>query len=849
MTRIKEHARLLTGYTTLADGEAFEWAKAKGGKFTRHAWHDLMDLVTQVEQAVTNGFDTYVGLAVRRCPKGGAVGRCGCRTPFDRGHVARMLAAAADLDVKAPPRGFPSKTIARDALKTARLLASFVVDSGGGIQPYWLYEEPVTDLAAFTAGQRGIAKHFGSDPIVDPCRVMRLAGTYNFKSEAPRPTDIIAIGFSPDGEDQAQWDPRDTYLEIQRHTLSAVLEAFPHETAHEEEGDDDQAGEADDEGDVAAIRARLSSSALHLLDTPGNLGRYPSDSEADMACVSTLVRSGLHDGEVWCVLRPSARYRARVNRKGRRHAEALFGAEIRKVQEKHRERRRSDTPDAAEYVGGDDEPAAVEVTINTGEQDRETTETWTALCLANRPPKLFVYGDVPARIVTGDQGEPAIEPLNVDRLTYHLGKMVRLVQAVKNAVLPVWAPQKLVRNMLATPIMPLPALRRVTTAPIVATDGTIQTTPGYSEATRTYFQPAIGLHVPEVAPTPTDAELQRAKALLMDDLLGDFFFVADADRQHALGLLLLPFVRDLIEGPTPLHLIEKPTPGSGGTLLATVTALPAVGAIAGITEGKDEDEWRKRTTAHLLESPAIFLIDNVRLPLDSAALASAITCTLWRDRILGVSREAKIPVSCAWVATGNNPTLSDEIARRSVRIRLNPKVDQPWMLTGYKHGDLRGWAREHRGELVWAALTLARSWIVAGRPPGDRPLGMFEGWAATIGGVLQHHGYSAFLENAMDFYATADSEGAVWRAFVEAWWAHHRDTRIFASSLLDLAAEAGLDLGDGDFNRQARRLGTLLRYRRDRIIAACTITVAAPLHGKVQWRLVRPPLGAHGGVV
>ena len=37
--------------------------------------------------------------------------------------------------------------------------------------------------------------------------------------------------------------------------------------------------------------------------------------------------------------------------------------------------------------------------------------------------------------------------------------------------------------------------------------------------------------------------------------------------------MLLPFVRELIDGPTPLHLIEKPTPGTGGTLLATVAAL------------------------------------------------------------------------------------------------------------------------------------------------------------------------------------------------------------------------------------------------------------------------------------
>ncbi len=37
----------------------------------------------------------------------------------------------------------------------------------------------------------------------------------------------------------------------------------------------------------------------------------------------------------------------------------------------------------------------------------------------------------------------------------------------------------------------------------------------------------------------------------------------EADRAHALALLLLPYARDLIDGPTPNHLAESPEPGSG----------------------------------------------------------------------------------------------------------------------------------------------------------------------------------------------------------------------------------------------------------------------------------------------
>ena len=177
------------------------------------------------------------------------------------------------------------------------------------------------------------------------------------------------------------------------------------------------------------------------------------------------------------------------------------------------------------------------------------------------------------------------------------------------------------------------------------------------------------------------------------------------------------------------------------------------------------------------------------------------------------------------------------MARRTVRIRLDANVDQPWQRVAFHHSDLRGWAQEHRGDLVWAALTLARSWIVADRPAGERTLGMFESWANVIGGILKHHGYTNFLANASEFYETADGEGACWRAFVESWWDRHGDESVFASALVEIASEAGIDLGEGAFNSQCERLGKLLRGRRDRIIANYKLTADDRLlHGKPDGR-------------
>ncbi|QZP07788.1 AAA family ATPase [Caenibius sp. WL] len=45
---------------------------------------------------------------------------------------------------------------------------------------YWQLEEPVGNMAAWTERQRGIAQSLGGDAVINPSRIMRLAGTVNY---------------------------------------------------------------------------------------------------------------------------------------------------------------------------------------------------------------------------------------------------------------------------------------------------------------------------------------------------------------------------------------------------------------------------------------------------------------------------------------------------------------------------------------------------------------------------------------------------------------------------------------------------------------------------------------------
>lgn len=509
---------------------------------------------------------------------------------------------------------------------------------------------------------------------------------------------------------------------------------------------------------------------------------------------------------------------------------------------------------ALQWIGvgaGSGGGATPRIDAGNGNLAEVTGQAWGAIGEANDPPTLFRYGAAPARIEADDDGSPLVRPLTVDRTRHHLARVacwyvVKKVgenESVKDAKPPV----DVVKDVLATPDPPLPVLTRIVEAPIFAANGTLQTEPGYSPASRTYFMPADGFTVPPVSPAPTMTELEEAAGLITDDLLGEFPFVGQ-DKAHAVAALLLPFARELIHGPTPNHDFEAPAPGTGKTLLVEAVTYPVLGRPAtAMTEGRDEDEWRKRLLAKLMGAPSVVFIDNVRRRVDAGPLACVLTAyPLWEDRLLGKSEIVRVPVRCLWLMTGNNPAFSSEMARRTVRCRLDAKVDRPWLRTGYRHPNLIGWARQNRGRLVWAALTLIQAWIAAGRPAGETTLGMYESWASVMGGILDVAQVPGFLGNLEEFYERADAEGATWRVFVVAWWDKHAGSPVKVAELYPLACEAGMQLGDKSEQSQKVRLGQKIAEARDRVFAveaggglmSLRLDFAGKFRNAAEWRLV-----------
>lgn len=483
--------------------------------------------------------------------------------------------------------------------------------------------------------------------------------------------------------------------------------------------------------------------------------------------------------------------------------------------------------------------------INAAESDLPviTQAAWAALQQANTPPHLFRHAGKLARLEVDDLGTPLLAELTDDRTRHELARAALWfkvgAKGTTDFVLP---PSHVVKDVLATPNPPLPVLTRIVEAPVFSASGNLQTLPGYHDASRTYYAPAKGLQIPSVSLTPTVEERARARSLILDDLLHDFPFVGQEERANAVALYLLPFVRDMIQGPTPNHLIEAPVPGTGKGLLADMLLLPSVGQQIGIMVAANDDaEWRKSITTAIRSAKSAILIDNMTRALDSGVLAAAITGLTWDDRLLGSNDMFRAPVTCVWVTTGNNPQMSTELARRTVRIRLDTRVDRPWQREdgSFKHPQIRTWAIEHRGELVWAGLTLVQAWLADGRPNGSTTLGSFESWSRVLGGILTTAGITGFLQNLDAFYEVADRETEVWRQFVAQWWEKFQSHDVGAVDLFPLAeAMDGIELGRGGDRSQRIVFGKHLMKLRDRVIGNYRIALAGKKKSATQWQLV-----------
>ncbi len=400
-------------------------------------------------------------------------------------------------------------------------------------------------------------------------------------------------------------------------------------------------------------------------------------------------------------------------------------------------------------------------------------ESLCALQAANDPPSLFERSGNMVSIRKEETGRYSISDITPDALRGYCTRAANYVRNVMTKNGPKTKscspPKDMVLDIcnLSGSEWEFPPLQALIESPALRPDGSIITSPGYDPATALYYAPIHGFLMPAVSTAPDCNDIKRALECI-DDAIGEFPFVGLASRANAIAALLTPVCRPAIRGPTPLALMDAPAAGSGKTLLAEVLSLIATGREGALVSlPRDNDELRKQLTSTLREGSTVIVIDNINRRLDSGEFCKILTASVHADRLLGKSEDLHLPIRCSWIATGNNIQLGGDMPRRCYWIRMDAQTSKPHGRTGFRHPDLKGWVRANRGKLLASLLTLATAWFKAGRPkPKVSPVGSFENWTTTIGGILQHANVSCFLENTDELYSKADGESTQWENFL-----------------------------------------------------------------------------------
>ncbi len=289
----------------------------------------------------------------------------------------------------------------------------------------------------------------------------------------------------------------------------------------------------------------------------------------------------------------------------------------------------------------------------------------------------------------------------------------------------------------------------ISTAPILAKDGTIQTVTGYQTASGVFCCNIPELNIPA---KPTRAEAEAALATLRKPFRT--FPFADAKRRIENGVEVIDLVEPLCYDESaflsglltaicrqslwlaPGLLLNAPSISGAGTgkgMLVRAIGLIAYGMLARpFPPGNDRHEMDKRLVAEVIQGNSIVFMDNVNgTTLKSDTLASFLTERPSQVRILGRSQMVQLELASLFALTGNGLVLSEDLARRFICVELDARCEDPEQRQ-FPPGFLED-IGARRPELLTAGLVILR-W---GRQNADaikhgRALGSFEDWGVWV---------------------------------------------------------------------------------------------------------------------
>jgi putative DNA primase/helicase len=449
--------------------------------------------------------------------------------------------------------------------------------------------------------------------------------------------------------------------------------------------------------------------------------------------------------------------------------------------------------------------------------------------------------DADNQLIERDAAQAVVIEVGAEYVRRRLTEIAEFQRPAEKGWRTIDCPKDLASNIIGFGEWPaFNTLLAIATAPFVRPDLSICETPGYDPATGIFYQPAMKFPPIPTAPTRQDAEAARQVLLAP---FADFPFVDGVAVAAFVSHVLTAIMRAALD-VAPVFVYSAPQAGTGKTKLMRLANWIATGHEPAMRPYSDEgEEMRKVLYASLLAGDPTIAFDNlvVGSKVRSPALCGFVTALKYNDRKLGTSESRDIVNRTLVTMTGNNISVAGDLARRSITCRLVVDAERTDGRE-FRIPDLDGYVKAHRAELLVAALTIVRAYVVAGSPAQALPMPTFERWSMLARNPLLWLG----MEDpcASQETETEDEIDPLREAFTAiALYLESRELREFRAK--DLAGAAGYDadsmrtaIADAGCmdSTDATKVGYWLRHNLDRTAAGLKLINHGAGNRSKTWR-------------
>lgn len=707
----------------------------------------------------------------------------------------------ADIDVNGP--GHKSKgRLPEDREAGMRIVTnsslpepSLWVDSGGGLYPWWLLDEPkkITpeNLEAVSRLSEDVqaelersARELGLEcaPMADLARVLRIPGTVNRKVEgSPTMCRIIqdtgaVYSIREIRESVPRGSTKKSKPSAGNEDPQAVLNGLP-------EGPPcpvmarklDSVSEAMREAEVGN-RHKTTLSAIGGIIRMGNVGHAgAADALEDLQLVFQEIKPEADD-RAWDGLVSYVLEREEI------------------IPEPEREYCGTLCFDSAPVPAGDDEEeeedtgrdGRIRVNVSNrdraGRQLRELIGSGPLSGMFHREgelvytPRIGEEGYVPPP--EGEDGPAQIHTIEA----LDLKSMIEVEMAVggskrrtritqdesgeeQRETIMEWEPKMLpmeVANQLRSVsrmklgVPNLRVLKSVTHTPIIRADGSIFAVPDYDPRTRMLYLPDEVLDIPEIG--DVDYAAVTAAAALLSSIVEEFPFVTETHRANWFGALFTPLMRSLLPPPYPAFVMDAPSPGSGKSLLEKIIRGVHGGVFRSGWPGEEAEVGKSILSTLITTTSPVITFDNVRGRINSPIFEGLLTSDTYSHRQLGSTKNVATPNDRLWIITANNAEIGGDLARRFYWVTIDPGMPRPFERTRFKL-DLNTWIPANRGRILHAMLTIIRGWVLEQRPAApSRRSDSCAVWDAGMNDLLSWAGISEEFGKAEERHQDSDDD-------------------------------------------------------------------------------------------